>query len=69
MKKNVGTNDVATRIIIALIFLALWGFKVISGVFAGVLLVIGVVFVLTAITDFCPLYSILGINTCRKEKG
>ncbi len=69
MKKNMGETDIATRLIIALVFMALWGFKITSGTFAIVLLVIGGIFVLTSLTGYCPLYSILGISTCKKEQN
>lgn len=67
MQKNVGTKDIATRVIIALVFLALWGFKLIGGMFAGVLLTVGALLVLTAVIDYCPLYGLLGISSCEKD--
>lgn len=68
MKKNVGINDAAVRIVIALIFLALWGLKIVTGVLAIVLLVIGAVFVLTSVFDYCPLYGLFGINSRKKDE-
>jgi hypothetical protein len=32
-----------------------------------ILLVLGGVFLFTSILSFCPLYTILGINTCKKK--
>jgi hypothetical protein len=68
MKKNVGKIDTWIRILIALAVLLLYYFDVISGTLAIILLVAGIVLLLTSLFGFCPLYSILKINTCKKEK-
>lgn len=64
MKLNVGGIDRALRIVvgIALIALAVTGR-------IGVWGWIGVVPLLTAVVGFCPLYTMLGINTCAAGKG
>ncbi len=59
---NVGTVDRALRIILGLVLLSLtmiglqtpWGF-------------IGLVPLITGIFRTCPLYSLVGINTCAKK--
>jgi Protein of unknown function (DUF2892) len=68
MKKNIGSTDMLIRIIIGLLFLALWGFKVISGIVAIVLLVVAGIFIITALAEFCPLYGFLGISSCKKKE-
>jgi len=40
---------------------------VISGTLAIVLMVFAVIFIVTSLISFCPLYPLLGINTCKKE--
>jgi hypothetical protein len=63
MKINEGTMDRALRVIAGIILLALtytgaigmWGW-------------IGVVPVLTGAIGWCPLYTILGINTCGMKR-
>lgn len=65
MKKNMGGLDRTIRIIIALVLVALYYFKVIEGTLAYVLLAISGIFLLTSLINFCPLYTILGINTCK----
>ncbi|MCK6596742.1 MAG: DUF2892 domain-containing protein [Bdellovibrionaceae bacterium] len=65
MKKNVGNVDRILRVILGLALLAfaflgpegirMWGF-------------IGVVPLATGIINFCPLYTLLGINTCSLKK-
>jgi uncharacterized MAPEG superfamily protein len=66
MKKNMGTADRAVRVIVAVIFGVLILTNAVSGVLAGVLGVLAVVFVLTSIVGFCPLYVPFGISTMKK---
>ncbi len=65
---NVGKTDKVIRLIagIALIaasFLALGGVSTTIGVVAGV---VGLVLIATAMIKFCPIYKILGLNSCGK---
>ncbi len=68
MKKNMGILDRAIRIIIALVIAGLYFTKTepVTGTVGIVLLVVGAVFLLTSIINFCPLYTVLGIKTCKK---
>lgn len=68
MTKNMGSRDATVRLVIACIILALWGFKVISGPLAALLLVLSGIFVLTSLVQYCPLYPPFGINTRAKKK-
>jgi hypothetical protein len=68
MKKNMGTIDRVIRILIAAIFAVLYFTKVIPGTIGIVLLVLAVVFVLTSLISFCPLYWPFGINTGAKKE-
>ncbi len=66
MKANVGGIDRALRVVVGIALIALaatgkigaWGY-------------IGVVPLLTAALGFCPLYRVLGLNTCpvSRETG
>jgi hypothetical protein len=67
MKKNIGTTDKLIRILIAFIFVALYFTEIVTGTIGIVLLTLGVVFVLTSLVSFCPIYTILGINTCPSK--
>ncbi|MBK7183160.1 MAG: DUF2892 domain-containing protein [Bacteroidetes bacterium] len=67
MKKNMGNIDRVIRVLIALVVIALYFANVISGTVAIVLLALSAVFVLTSVMSFCPLYTIFGINTCKKN--
>ena len=63
MKKNMGTADKTIRILIALAVVILYFTNIISGIFGIILMIFAVVFVLTSMISFCPLYTLLGINT------
>jgi fatty acid desaturase len=65
MKKNMGSADRILRIVMALVFVALYFGNVVTGTWGIVLLVLAGVFVLTSLVSFCPLYVPLGLNTCK----
>ncbi|WP_192984102.1 YgaP family membrane protein [Pseudomonas sp. EggHat1] len=62
MKANVGTLDRSLRIVAGLILIALS----LAGVI-GLWGWIGVVPLATGIFRFCPVYPLLGINTCKMK--
>ncbi|MBL7688099.1 MAG: DUF2892 domain-containing protein [Bdellovibrionaceae bacterium] len=63
MKVNVGTLDRAGRVVIGLALIGMAAMNVV-----GPWGYIGVVPLLTAGLGFCPLYSIIGLNTCPIKK-
>lgn len=67
MKKNMGNLDKIIRIVVAIAFAGLFFGKIVTGTLGIVLLVLGVVFVLTSLVSFCPLYTLAGMNTCPKK--
>lgn len=69
MKKNMGTADKIIRILIAVVIGILYFTGTISGTLGIVLLILAIVFVLTSIVSFCPLYTLFGMNTCPNRKG
>ncbi len=65
MSKNVGRTDSIIRLVLAVA-------AVLGALAAGVgsalgivLLVVAAIMVATAFTGFCPLYRLVGMNTCR----
>ncbi|MEI7526343.1 MAG: DUF2892 domain-containing protein [Mariniphaga sp.] len=66
MKKNMGTVDKTLRIFVAAIIALLYFTEVIKGTLGIVLLVFAVVFVVTSFVSFCPLYTLIGLNTRKK---
>ncbi|MBP6455775.1 MAG: DUF2892 domain-containing protein [Chitinophagaceae bacterium] len=67
MKKNIGSTDKIIRLSIAAIIAILFFANVISGTTALVLGAIAVIFALTSLLNFCPLYLPLGISTCKTK--
>jgi len=68
MKSNMGSADKAIRIVLAIVFAGLYITKLVEGTVGLALLVLGGVFLLTSIISFCPLYTLLGMNTSEKKK-
>jgi len=69
MKKNMGNVDRIVRVLVAALVGYLYYAGIISGTVGIALLVVAGVFVLTSIVSFCPIYSLLGISTCKVEGG
>jgi hypothetical protein len=67
MKTNMGIADRLVRLVIAVAIAGLYVTDIITGTWATVLLVVSAVFAITSIVAVCPLYTLLGINTCRKD--
>jgi hypothetical protein len=65
MKKNIGTGDRFLRVMIGVIALILGLSGMLEGTFKWGALGVGAVMVLTASMQFCPLYTIIGVNTCK----
>ena len=68
MKKNMGSTDRLIRTLVALILVVLYLMNIITGTLALILMIVAIVFVLTSLISFCPLYTLLGINTCNSKK-
>jgi len=66
MKKNVGSIDKIVRLVGAAVLVLLFAFEVLTGVLGYVALAVAAVFTITALVNFCPLWAIFGINTCKK---
>lgn len=67
MKANMGKRDKFIRTGVALVLAVLVASEMITGTLAFVALGIAIVFLLTSFMSFCPLYTLLGINTCKKQ--
>ena len=68
MKKNMGQTDKLIRVFIAFIIAVLYYTQVINGTLALVLLALATILVVTSFINFCPLYTIFGLNTCKVKK-
>jgi fatty acid desaturase len=69
MKKNMGNADRLIRIVLAAIFAILYFTNTVTGTFGIILLIFGGVFLLTSFISFCPLYTLIGLNTCPAKKN
>lgn len=62
-----GSADKILRLVVAAIIAVLYFTHKISGTTAIILGVVAVIFALTALISFCPLYTLFGINTCKTK--
>ena len=66
MKKNMGGTDKIIRLLIAAVLVILYTSGILTGTISWIALAFAGIFLVTALISFCPLYSIFGINTCKK---
>lgn len=67
MKKNMGIIDRVVRLILVAVVAALYFTGQISGTLAIVLGVLAIIFLLTSLVGFCPLYLPLKLSTRKGE--
>lgn len=67
MKKNMGNTDRIFRVIAAVVFSVLYFTGTVAGTAGLVLVVLGAIFLATSFISFCPLYTLVGVNTCEKK--
>jgi hypothetical protein len=68
MKKNVGNTDKGLRVLLAIVVALLYYFNLIEGTLAYILMAFAIVLLITSLINFCPLYTLFGINTCKIKK-
>ncbi|HOA39228.1 MAG TPA: DUF2892 domain-containing protein [Flavihumibacter sp.] len=68
MTKNMGGTDRAIRLIVAAVLIGLYAKGMVAGTWGIVALVVAGVFILTSLVSFCPLYTLLGLKTCKTTK-
>ena len=66
IEKNIGSIDRIVRFVLAAVFAVLYFTGVVSGTFGIVLLVLAVIFALTATVNVCPIYLALKLSTVSK---
>lgn len=66
MTKNMGSADKTIRTLLAIIFAILYFTKTVTGTLGIILLVLAVIFLLTSLIGFCPLYVPFRISTKKK---
>jgi len=68
MKKNIGNLDRILRVIVAGAIAVLYFTGVINGALAIILGIFAVIFLLTSLMSFCPLYAPFSLSTIKKNK-
>ncbi|HLF52539.1 DUF2892 domain-containing protein [Flavobacterium sp.] len=63
-----GTTDKIIRIILAIVMVILYFTETVTGTLGYVILGLSVILALTSFISFCPLYALLGINSCPVKK-
>ena len=67
MKKNMSGIDRGIRVIVALAIGVLFynGTLAIGSTIGIIAAIVGAIFLLTSLVSSCPLYSVLGLSTCK----
>ncbi|MGB2906038.1 MAG: DUF2892 domain-containing protein [Candidatus Aminicenantaceae bacterium] len=69
MKQNMGKTDRVLRTVLAVIVAVLYFSKQLTGLAAIILGLFAIVFLVTSVLGFCPLYVPLGISSIKKTDG
>ena len=67
MKKNMGIADRIVRTLLAVLVAILYFTDQISGIAAIILGIFAVIFLLTSLASFCPLYAPFKLSTLKKS--
>ena len=67
MKQNMGSIDKIVRVLAAVVIGVLYFTDQITGIAAIILGVFAVIFLLTSVVGFCPLYLPLKLSTIKKK--
>ncbi len=68
MKKNMGETDRLIRTLLAVVIAVLIWTNILKGILGWVFGAVGIVFLLTSLIRFCPLYVPFKISTLPKSK-
>ena len=68
MEKNTGTVDRIVRVVIGIILLYAVATGMVQGIVMYVAGILGLMMLVTAALAYCPLYTIMKINTTCKPK-
>ena len=64
-----GNVDRVIRILLAIVFVSLYYTGVLTGWLGIGLVILAVVFTLTSFVSFCPIYAVVGIDSCPAKKS
>lgn len=63
-----GSSDKLIRLAIAVVLIILFYTELITETWGIIALVGALILTITSLVSFCPLYKLLGISTCKKQK-
>lgn len=66
MKRNMSNLDRLIRVVVAAVFAYLYFAGIVTGALGIILLVLAIVFLLTSIISFCPLYALFRLSTFKR---
>jgi len=66
-EKNVGMIDRVVRIILGIVFIAVFAFNMVAAPWSYLVALIGLIALVTGAIGTCPLYSLIGLNTLGKQ--
>lgn len=67
LNKNMGMLDRTIRLVIAAVIAVLYFTGNLSGLAATILGILAVIFVVTSLVSFCPLYLPFGLSTRKQQ--
>jgi hypothetical protein len=67
MEKNMGVIDRVIRVLLAVTIGVLYSLNIITGLAALILGAFAMIFIITSILGYCPLYAPFGFSTIKKK--
>jgi hypothetical protein len=67
MKMNMHTTDRVIRLLLSLAIVILYFSGYLTGTLAIITLIVAIIFTLTSLIGFCPLYALFGLSTKKKK--
>ena len=64
MISNVGGIERPIRILLGVLMLGIGAFANLSLLATAIVLIVGTVALVTGVIEYCPLWTMLGVNTC-----
>lgn len=65
LNQNVGKLDRAVRTLLAMGIALLYLFDFLSDTLGMILTAVAIVLLVTSLLNFCPLYKLIGFNSCK----
>ena len=69
MKKNMSQLDSVVRITIGIVILFIGSFEIIPFTWMLILGAVAVIFLFSGVSNFCPLYKVLGVKTRKTDNA